>query len=69
MNAIAAETRTRGQDGSGGRWSEETAVPREKVPHGREMGWKPELPSAVGSGQCLGVVQRAGVNVGTGEWV
>lgn len=54
MNSIAAETRTVGWDSSGRRWSEETAVPRENVPHGREMGWKPELSNAVGSGQCWG---------------
>lgn len=64
MNCIAAETRTVRWESSGGRWSEETAVPRENVPHGREIGWKPELSNAVGSGQCWGGVQRVGVNVG-----
>lgn len=69
MNNIAAETRTVGQESSGGRWSEETAVPRENDPHGREMGWREELPKAVGSGQFW-EVYRGWVSVWvTGEWV
>lgn len=63
-NSIAAGTRTVGWQSSGGSWSEETAVPTENVPHGKQMGWKAELPDAVGSGQCWGGVQRGGVNVG-----
>lgn len=62
------EVKRQGGGGEGQLWEKTAgggcAVPRGKVPHGREMGWK------TADQRCgVGSVQRAAVDVGTREWV